>query len=250
MGKHATKLAAAMMAALCLCAAPVCAAAAQAVTKPALTAAADAGTPAGTVQLALEAVKAVDIEAFNRLTDNVRKDGTYATGMTIFGDSEGELSDGDKKLAEELFRNLSWTMGAVAQSGNTATVPLKITNADFTSVVGTVSKEAMAGVFATETGETDSMDRMMELVMAAQKNTAITIDVTAKAVKTDGAWKVHLDHDLVNAVCGNMLAGVDQYMEEFSAFIKEYMLKNEALQKQIAEEIQNEIDKALKEAFK
>lgn len=245
-----------MAAALCLNTAPFYAAAA---TQPALTAKAkaDASTPAGTVELALEAVKAVDIEAFNRLTDNIRKDGTSTTGMTLFGDENSNLSEGDKKLAQELFRNLSWTVGAVTQSGDTATVALKITNADFTSVLGVVVKEAMGQAFGTVSGGADSMDRMMELILAAQKDAGITLEATAKVVKTGGVWKVHLDDNLVNAVCGNLLTGLNDSMDELDAVMEKFaaMLNTADMQKQIAEavdmaEIEKQIENAMREAFK
>lgn len=170
-----------------------------------------ASTPGGTLELALDALKTLDVPAFNRYTDNVRRqDGSDGSvrgshNVMLWGDGDS-VTEQEKAWATELFRNLSWTVGDVKTSGGTATVSVKITNSDLRGQVKDMTVKALKD--APGENDTEAWEKeMIDAIRAAQKAT-VTNEVTATVNKVAGSWKVHLDDALVNAMLGGMLDGV------------------------------------------
>lgn len=174
-----------------------------------------AATPQGAAQLVMESLKSLDMKAFNTYTDNVRQEGDKT--VTMFGGFQYDPNDKEQALEREFVRMLSWKMGTVTVKGDSAIVNMEITNADLSGIIGVVMKDSLKEALKSNPDYGLLEKQMTDRVKEAQKTT-ITLACAVTLKKTGGIWKVHLDESFVNAVCGNLLKGMEGYAEGMEAF--------------------------------
>lgn len=173
---------------------------------------ADTTTPDNTVAFALSAIKNQDLDAFNIYTDNLTNY-SHREGYTLFNPSTAN------NFAElkEIVKGLSWSITGVKTNGDKAVVSITIQNYDYTDVIGIILVEALteaADNMYSKSSESWMEPSMAELMQTMQNKTiSFDVDVSVNR-QTNGSWIVHLDHNLSNAICGNLLT------ERYSAKIQ------------------------------
>ncbi|TCL43492.1 hypothetical protein [Harryflintia acetispora] len=175
----------------------------------------DPDTPAGAAKTALDALKELDIETFNRYSDNNRKGGNV-----IIGDLPEEGPE--RELIEALVKNLSGTFSREQIDGDRATVSASITNTDLTGVIDELINFAIAD--ALKGGNGDYVAKLVELVQEADGSRTAELELTLERV--DGGWKVHIDEKLSDAVCGGMVSSALELADKFGPLgekLREYV---------------------------
>lgn len=176
----------------------------------------DPDTPEGAAKAALEALKELDIDTFNRYSDNNRKGGN----AIIIGSLPEEGSE--RELIEAMVKNLSGTFSQGQVDGDKATVPASITNTDLTGVIDEIISFAIAD--AMKGGNGDYEAKLVELVKGAEGSRTTELELSLERV--DGVWKVHIDEKLADAVCGGMVSSALELADKFGPLgdkLREYV---------------------------
>ena len=166
------------------------------------------GTPKGTVQNALDSIKAVDVKTFNA---------TVTGDTTLFEDSES-WGTGEWDLMKMMYQNLSYQIKGVSQDGDTATVTAEITNLDFSQIVMSALNEIISAAMSggSDMDEAAIAQKMIDSMKTAANSGDIdsstqTVDITL--VKEGSDWKMKIDDTLLNALGGGNLDDITSMMQ-------------------------------------
>lgn len=170
---------------------------------------AEENSPEEAARLALGAFKNLDME----------KMALYIDGMS----AAAELHEDTKKAAELLVSQLSCTFGQAVIDGDSATIPVSITNRDYSGVITALlpsatilfaknphmtaqeAQEAFSGKLAEQLDKTDGK--------------TVTRDVTLSLKRKADGWKVVLDETVADALCGGMLGGLKEMTDKLGVRI-------------------------------
>ena len=154
-------------------------------------AAASDATPKQTVETALDALKRADTNVYNSLIQYVEeKDGAVVyKDNKIFGD---KLDQEEKEFVTSIFEDFSYKIGDVKENGDTATVPIQITNRDLSNVWKDILRYRDA-------------DNPMTEAVKNSDHKLVTVNTEITLKKTNGAWMVQMNHTLINSLCGGFV---------------------------------------------
>ena len=119
-------------------------------------------------------------------------------------------------IFSSITKNLSWEIISVEENedGNAATVKVKISNSDFSGVLGTYQTEAVKYTTDNLESEEFTKEAMAEKCMqiftqhtkaAAVSDTVTDKEITINLTKDDeGKWNMEVTDELVNAVLGGL----------------------------------------------
>lgn len=219
---------------------------------------ADASTPEGALELAMQAVKALDSSALCRYSNNqnitfsaIYFDGhttMFGNGMSRGGQKGPALLAGKQDFYPEIVRALSWKIGKCSVLGDTANITLHITNRDFGGVMADIISTSL--LEAAEGKNNFDEDENLKLFQAVPDSKSIMLTVSAKMQKKNGNWELQIDGDFANAVCGNLFEGQDTPESKLKISAAEKIL-NEYIQKSVKDALGNvNIQKETEEAMK
>lgn len=177
----------------------------------------------------MKSLKALDLKQFNDHTDNYIK--TYHNWIgvpvkreyRVFNElleprakswTRKKKNEFNHKLAEKMMENLTWEIEDVKEDGDSAEITMEITNLNMADVRGKYEiylLENMLGSPGTEIGQLikdisnimNDEGGLLAIVEACDKDDICTLEVTVKAYRENGAWKLHLDDEFINAFMGN-----------------------------------------------
>lgn len=229
-------------------------------------------TAQDTAEHTMRSLKALDLERFNDYTDNYVE--TYHNWIGVPVEKEYRvfnelLQPGAKigkrkkkyefshKLAEKMMENLAWEIEDVKENGDSAEITMEISNLNMTDVMGKYEIylfENMLGSPGTGLGQmlkdvSNIMDEeggLLAVVEACDQDDICTLAVTVKAYRENGAWKLHLDDEFINAFMGNIDG--DAYSEDVQRKIDELeKLQDEKLD-EWAEKFADDVEKYFRNA--
>lgn len=159
----------------------------------------DVTKPDGAARMALDALRRLDFDTFDQYSDN-------HSGGDPRMDEELNVLEG--KIASALFRNLSCQAGEVKFYGeDQAIVTLVIENTDFSGVIADVMDVFISNYFKNEDIDGDEAEALvLEALENADTGKVWQVELEAEVNRVDGVWKLHLDEELLDAVCGGMMS--------------------------------------------
>lgn len=175
-------------------------------------------TPVGTIKAAFGALKELDIKKFNQYTDNMQIKENGRKSSILF---EENLAGEEKELAQRIVANLTYEIvGDAAVTGTTAKVRVKVSNSDYSKVMGIMIADMFKA--AAKNGDMSLMEddavilketlSLMDKANADEKRVGTELTVTLK--KENGAWRIKLGEHLINAIVGRFFSGADDYLEK------------------------------------
>lgn len=200
----------------------------------------DLSTPEEAAESTMEAIKTVDMNAFNASTDNYLRSHKNWLGITIdeeyrvfnelqqAGHVKKKKREANLKFARKMAEELSWEIVDIREQPDTAEIDMEITNRDMRDVVGYYMIHAMEDMIESEgTGIRSLIRNLSEwdydktgiLPYMDDAKDICTIDVTVDAYKEGEKWKVHLDDAFISAFMGNFDAG--EFSEEVETRLDE-----------------------------
>lgn len=170
-----------------------------------------ASTPEETVEVAFSALKQLDIETFNACTNN-HTNGSYQ----LFGEVlRAKPEDARYQLAQLMVENLSWEIGAVEQSEDSATVQVTVSNRDFSAAVGSYAADLLSH-FSSKLEDGMSVSSLIRQGVDEARNSpenfmpyleaceeTISVPLTVSLKKTGDGWQIQLTDTLCDALTGN-----------------------------------------------
>ncbi len=178
----------------------------------------------------MKSLKALDLKQFNNYTDNYVE--TYHNWIGVPVEKEyrvfNELleprakswtrkkkNEFNHKLAEKMMENLAWEIEEVKEDGDRAEITMEITNLNMADVTGKYEiylLENMLNSPGTGIGQLikdisnimNDEGGLLAIVDSCDKNDICTLKVTVSAYRENGAWKLHLDDEFINAFMGNL----------------------------------------------
>lgn len=182
-------------------------------------------TPEQVLECTMQAVKALDMESFNRYTDNyVRTHRKNLLGIPtrieyrMFNEIQqpklikGRVYKANYKFSELFTENLTWTIGEVKEEGNKAKISIEITNTDMSDVMGNYMISIYEGMLSAEgTGimymlkslNNIDYDKGRLITLMKEAEGAYTSNITVTAHNDEGQWRIHIDDEFKDAVLGN-----------------------------------------------
>ena len=215
----------------------------------------------------MESLKELDLEQFNDCTDNYVKTYYNWIGMPISteyrvfnellqpGIKTGKRKDKyefNYKLNKKMMENLAWEIKEVEEDGDKAEITMAITNLNMVDVMGkyeiSIWENAIAGT-STGIGQmikdlsniTDDEGGLLSIMESCDKNDTCTLEVTVTAYQKNGAWKIHLDDEFINAFMGNINA--EEYSEDVQQRIEELEKLQEEKLDEWEEKFSDEIER-------
>lgn len=177
----------------------------------------------------MKSLETLDLEQFNECTDNYVE--TYYNWIGLPVEMEYQvfnelLQPGTKtgkrkkkyefnhKMAEKMMENLAWDIEAVKEDGDSAEITMEITNLNMADVMGKYEiflLENMLGSPGAGLGQMikdvsnimDDEGGLLAIMESCDKDDICTLEVTVTAYRENGAWKIHLDDEFINAFMGN-----------------------------------------------
>jgi hypothetical protein len=230
--------------------------------------AADRQTPEKAMETAMESVQALDLDTFNKCTDNYVK--TYKNWLGIPTEREyrifnelqqpgikkGRKYKANKRFAEAVVRNLTWEIKEVQEEEEQAQITMEITNTDMSDAMGKYIIHLMEGLVNSEgTGIKQLIEDLAEIdydkrglalyVEEAEGSYSQVVTVTAK--KEQGAWKIQLNDAFINAVMGNLDA--EEYSQEVQGRLDELEHEYEEKMDQWGEEFEDKVENWVERVF-
>lgn len=211
------------------------------------TAEAKTDTPEEVLLDSMEALKELDLDAFNARTDNYVRTHRNWIGIPtqkeyrIFNELQqpglkGKRYRSNKKFADKIVQNLSWEIKDVQVSGKEAQIDMTVTNIDMSDVMGKYEISIMEDMISSDgTGlismirdihKIDYGDNSVVSIMEQEEGLSV-LDITVGAYKEDGIWKFHVSDSFINAVMGNMDSEhySDEIQNRLDELEKEYEYK-------------------------
>lgn len=218
-------------------------------------------------------LKALDLEGFNECTDNYVE--TYYNWIGVPVEKEYRvfnelLQPGIKtgkwkkkyefnhKFAEKMTENLAWEIEDVKEDGDSAEITMEITNLNMADVMGKYEIylfENMLDSPGTGLGQMikdvsnimDDEGGLLAIVEACDKDDICTLEVTVSAYRENGAWKIHLDDEFINAFMGNFNSMV--YSEDVQKRLDELEKQQEEKWDEWAEEFADDVERRVEGLF-
>ena len=198
-------------------------------------------SPQDTAKYAMEALKQLDLETWNRYTDNYvsteKKLAWHSCQQGIPGFLTNCFSpvcgrekryQSNYRFAQGLVKHLTWKIEAVRENGESAEIDMVISNRDMKDVTGNyliyVMEEMLdgggTGIKAMLKNLADlDYDKERMLSFLEEADGVISVRVTVTAVKKNGKWRLHLSESFINAFFGNFMA--DQFSPEVEKRLEE-----------------------------
>ena len=182
-------------------------------------------TPESAAETAMYALKTMDLDTFNAVSDNYVRTCTNWIGIPtekeyrVFNELQqpmlfkGRKYRANKKFAEKIVENLSWETGDVQKDGDQAEIKMRITNTDMSDVMGYYMIGILERTIKAEGSglkqmirDLSNIDYDKEGILSYMDQTEETCfaEVTVRAYQEDGGWKVHISDSFTNAFMGNL----------------------------------------------
>jgi len=208
-------------------------------------------TPEETTERLMESLKNLDLDFFNKHSDNyvsternwlgipTRKEYQVFNQLLQPFHGNGKRYRANYQFSQKLMENLAWEIKTVRQEGSQAEINMEVTNIDMAKAMGyyTISLlENMndgegTGFFRLTKDIADliysagSVDNLILAIEKLDKDDVSTINVTLLAYQEDGIWKIHLNEDFINAFMGNIDS--ENYSHEIERKIEDLTLQYE-----------------------
>ena len=215
----------------------------------------------------MECLKTMNLEQFNECTDNYVD--TYHNWIGVPVEMEYRVFNellqpgvktGKRKkkyefnydLAEKMMENLEWEIKDVKEDGDSAKITMEITNLNMADVMGKYEIYLLENMLVspgTGLGQMikdisnimDDEDGLLAIVESCDKDDTCTLEVTVTAYRENGAWKIHLDDEFINAFMGNFNGLA--YSEDVQKKIEELEKLQDEKMDEWAEEFSNDVEK-------
>lgn len=155
-------------------------------------------SPKETVETAMDAVKIADTKTFNHYIQHTASSDNVHVENKLLDDA---LDPEGKEFVEAVMVNFSYEIKKEEINGENAVVTVAFTNSDLSNIMGQLIKHAM-----TEKAESEDA-RLNQLILQAAEGSSTTAEVDLDLIKKDNMWKIILDDDDMNAICGNLFSG-------------------------------------------
>lgn len=191
-----------------------------------------------TVDCVMESLRAVDLGQFNACTDNyvethrnwigipVGKEYRVFNELLQPGIKTGKWKkkyELNRELAGKMMENLVWEIEDVEEKQGRAEITMEITNLNMGEIIGKYEICIWENMIeSTVTGPlqmledlsqiADGQEGLLALIESCDEEDVYTSHVTVTAYQEDGAWRLHLDEEFINAFMGNINA--DEYSED------------------------------------
>ena len=218
-------------------------------------------TPEAALEITMESLKALDLEAFNDHTDNYITTHRNWIGIPVQREYRvfNELMQPglrgvkhyrwNKEFAGKIIENLSWEIGEVRAEGDEAQIELTLYNKDLTDVTGIYEINLIKGMIESEgIGMIHLAREMYDLASDGGDLCAIidemdqtrSFEVTVQAKKDNGKWIIHLSEDFIDAFMGNLGGSFSDgsYSEEIEKQLEDLYSEMDRKADQIGEDIE------------
>lgn len=222
-------------------------------------------SPEAAMESTMEALKALDLEAFNDYTDNyvathrndlgipVRREYRVFNELMQPGIQGGKKYKWNKELAEKIVENLSWEIKEVREKGDEAQIDLILFNKDLTDVTGIYELNLIKDMVESEgTGMMYLVREMYGLANDGGDLCAIieemdqtrSFEVTVQMKRENGKWVIHLSEDLIDAFMGNLGGSLSdgKYSEEIEKQLESLDQEMDDKMDQVGEEIEKQFE--------
>lgn len=226
------------------------------------TAGTERSTPEEAVQVTMEKLKELDMEAFNACTDNhvgtrrnwlgfpVEKEYRVFNELMNTGWRKGSRYEADYKLAEKSVERMAWEIKDVRKEADRAEVDIEITNIDMMKVLGNYEiyeLECLTGGDGFGVGQfmkgmlnlANIKGDLTDLIDALSEEDVRTVSVTVQTYKEKGQWKVHLGQEFIDAFLG--YGDSEKYPEEIEQRIGGLTERIEEGAEEWAAEVENKL---------
>lgn len=227
----------------------------------------EAQTPEEAAGLAMEALQKLDFQVFNHYTDNyvctkrnwlgipLEREYQMFRELQQPGLFQGKRYEANREFAENIMEKFSWEIVDTEISGEEAKVSLRITNADFTDLMGyyvlhlmeqmTESQGTGIGELITAVSRVSRFDigELSGYMDELQQEDSVSSEVQLRAEKRDGAWRLCLNEEFIHAVMGNMDS--DQFSPDIEEQLRQLEERYEEKMEQWGEELEEKIEKKL-----
>lgn len=176
-------------------------------------------SPQDTAKYAMEALKQLDLETWNRYTDNYVSTEKNWLGIPVSreyrvfnellqpGLWKGKRYQSNYRFAQGLVKHLTWKIEAVRENGESAEIDMVISNRDMKDVTGNYLIYVMEEMLDGGTGIKAMLknladldyDKERMLPFLEEADGVISVRVTVTAVKKNGQWRLHLSDSFINA---------------------------------------------------
>jgi len=183
-----------------------------------------AQTPENAINIALTALRELDMETFNACTNN-KKGEKYL----LFGDLLKEKGQAYLPLAKAMVANLSWEINSIEETGDTAVANVTIHNKDFSTAVGDYIADMIRYVEEQYSVGADLKVLIGNIIDKAQNDPELLLpyleecqeefsaEVSINLTRVDDVWQIQLDDSLCETLLG--YAGFDSFSEDIAPLI-------------------------------
>jgi len=183
-----------------------------------------AQTPEDAINIALTALRELDMETFNACTNN-KKGEKYL----LFGDLLKEKGQAYLPLAKATVANLSWEINSIEETGDTAIANVTIHNKDFSTAVSDYIADMIRYVEEQYQLGADISLLIDNIIDEALHNPELLLpyleacteefsaDITINLSRVDNTWQIHLTDSLCETLIG--YAGFDSFSEDIAPLI-------------------------------
>ena len=210
---------------------------------PAESGTVESGTVENAAELVMSSLKTLDLDTFNRYTDNyvcthrnwigIPTSKEYRVFNELLQPSFVKNKDYRRnyQLSQKIMQNLSWEIDDVRKSDKKAEIDMTITNLDLSvatgnyivSILENMSQSGGLGIVSLIKDMLDlgrDMDGFLSVIDSMDSGDTCTTSVTLSAFWDDGMWKLHVSDEFINAFMGGNIDS-DEYPEEITQKISE-----------------------------
>lgn len=222
-------------------------------------------TASETAERAMESLRDLDLEQFNACTDNyvathynwigipVGREYRVFNELQQPGLKRGRHYEFNCRLSAMMMQKLAWDIKAVQEEDGQAKLTMEITNVDMENVMdeyilylleNMIESDGIGlGQLIKDLADITDRDSVLISIMedAIAQDVMCTTEVTVTAYREQGAWRIHLDEEFINALMGNTDAG--QYSEEMEQRMAELENLQEDKLAEWEEEFTNKVER-------
>lgn len=223
-------------------------------------------TPEAAVELVMEAIRGLDLDTLNEVTDNctgmrrgwlgipVGKEYKVFRELLQGGSKKRRQYKRNYKIAKAVTENLEWEIRDIKEKGNRAEIRLLISNVDMSEAQGRYMVRVMKDMLKDEgtglhglTGNIFdlSQETAEGLCQCIEETEGISaMEVTVLAEKEKEGWMIHIDDAFVNAFLGNIDSEKipEEFETQFEEFEDAYERKLERQAEDITEKAQDWVE--------
>ena len=200
-----------------------------------------AGTPKEAAQQTMEAIKELDLKTFNECTDNYEGARRNLIGIPVEKEYKvfrellqphifkGRRYRENYRFAKKVVEELTWKIGEIKEDGDKARIKVVFTNKDISEAMGRYTLWVVEDMIDDAgIGAASFVGRVSDLINYCDDDLIRCIDETedtwteeidVAAYKEDGAWKIHITDEFINAFMGNINS--EKYPEEIEERLTE-----------------------------